>query len=120
MIGDAYQQAKKQIEPVAFKPVSVTYSIYTILKASYALSAGRHSLNYNSLISQKYQAKEHQQWRFIPDDAGNYTIRNMGSNVGVIHIPDFFHAKGGTICKISYPVEGLFQKWRMFPAEGPS
>lgn len=39
---------------------------------------------------------------------------------GVVHIPDFIHAKIGAICKISFAVEGIFQKWRFFPAEGSS
>ena len=47
-----------------------------------------------------HQNKPNQQWKFVSDGQGNYTICNVGANGGILEIPDFANAKVGTQCVI--------------------
>ena len=121
MIGDAFEQATQQLGPHAFQPdVNQRYNILAASDLNFSLDASRNPWKYGDLIVWEYHGKENQQWRFIPDGNGNYTIRNVGMNMAVIHIPDFSNAKLGTHCKVGFPVDGIFEKWRIYAAQGPS
>ena len=73
----------------------------------------------NKLILWEHHGNKNQQWSFIADGQGAYSIINC-ENGGTLEIPQASNGQPGTQVEVNQPNNTMNEKWRIMPAQGQS
>jgi hypothetical protein len=88
--------------------------IYSALNPEFVIDNAKQT---NKILIWKSHGGLNQQWSFLPNNDGSYSIRNAQSG-GTLEIPDHSNAQLGVQICTSQPNGTINEHWRIVPAVG--